>query len=189
MAESAIVEPGRYPHGDLPPNARLGDGTIVTGGRAFLRFRSTREDALVVGSNCTLDGVSFAVGRQGRLTIGDCCLLTGCVLLAETDVTIGSYVSIGWNVTVADSDFHPIDPELRRADTVACSPIGDGRRPAIVCRPIVIEDDVYVGPNAAILKGVRIGAGSWIEAGSLVTRDVPPRSRVIGNPARVAGSV
>ena len=54
---------------------------------------------------------------------------------------------------------------------------------------IVIEDDVWVGPNATILKGVTIGAGSFIEPGSLVTRDVPPRSRVLGNPATVIGSV
>jgi acetyltransferase-like isoleucine patch superfamily enzyme len=58
-----------------------------------------------------------------------------------------------------------------------------------VRKPVLIEDDVYVGPNATILKGVRIGAGSFIEAGALVTRDVPPRSRVIGNPARIVGNV
>ena len=53
----------------------------------------------------------------------------------------------------------------------------------------MIEDDVWIGPNATILKGVRIGAGAWIEAGSLVTREVPPRSRVLGNPAQIVGQV
>jgi acetyltransferase-like isoleucine patch superfamily enzyme len=46
---------------------------------------------------------------------------------------------------------------------------------------------VWIGPNATILKGVRIGAGSWIEAGALVTRDIPPGVRVIGNPAQIVG--
>ena len=54
---------------------------------------------------------------------------------------------------------------------------------------MIIEDDVWVGPNATILKGVHIGQGSWIEAGALVTRDVPPRSRVMGNPAQIIGEV
>jgi acetyltransferase-like isoleucine patch superfamily enzyme len=51
----------------------------------------------------------------------------------------------------------------------------------------VIEDDVWIGPNATILKGVRLGAGAWIEPGSLVARDVPPGSRVLGNPAQIVG--
>ena len=59
----------------------------------------------------------------------------------------------------------------------------------MVRRAIVIEDDVWIGPNATILKGVRIGAGSFIEPGALVTRDVPARSRVSGNPAEVIGTV
>ena len=77
-------------------------------------------------------------------------------------------------------------PAERIADAVACSPLGKGRpRPEIPKRPVIIENDVWIGPNATILKGVRIGAGAWIEAGSLVTRDVPPNVVVFGNPARV----
>ena len=103
--------------------------------------------------------------------------------------SIGSYVVIGWNTTIADTDFHPLAPALRIADAVACSPLGKGRpRPPIPQRDVVIEDDVWIGPNATILKGVRIGAGSFIEPGALVTRDVPPRSRVSGNPAEVVGT-
>ena len=55
--------------------------------------------------------------------------------------------------------------------------------------PVIVEDDVWIGPNATILKGVRIGKGAFIEAGALVTRDVPPRSRVIGNPAQIVGEI
>jgi acetyltransferase-like isoleucine patch superfamily enzyme len=52
-------------------------------------------------------------------------------------------------------------------------------------RPVIIEDDVWIGPNATILKGVRLGAGAYIEAGALVVRDVPPGARVVGNPAQI----
>ena len=76
------------------------------------------------------------------------------------------------------------------ADAIACSPLANGRRrPPLEMREVVIEDDVWIGPNATILKGVRIGAGSFIEPGALVTRDVPPRSHVSGNPADVGGSL
>ena len=50
---------------------------------------------------------------------------------------------------------------------------------------VVIEDNVWIGPNATIFKGVRIGSGAWIGPGSVVTRDVPAGARVSGNPARV----
>jgi acetyltransferase-like isoleucine patch superfamily enzyme len=58
-----------------------------------------------------------------------------------------------------------------------------------VRKKVVIESDVWIGPNATILKGVRIGAGSFIEAGALIVSDIPPRSRVLGNPAQVIGKV
>ena len=97
---------------------------------------------------------------------------------------------MGWNATIADSDFHPISPAQRIADAIACSPLGNGRaRPPIAVKPVVIEDNVWIGPNATILKGVRLGAGSFIEPGALVTRDVPPHARVLGNPAQIIGTV
>ena len=93
------------------------------------------------------------------------------------------------NTTIADTDFHPLSPAARIRDAVACSPLGNKRRrPAIAKEPVVIEDDVWIGPSVTILKGVRIGAGSFIEPGALVTRSVPPRSRVLGNPAQVIGT-
>jgi acetyltransferase-like isoleucine patch superfamily enzyme len=187
MAEE-VPEPGRWLDGELPATARVGVGSVITGPLAFKRFRSRLDPALVVGAHCTLDGVHLAVGEEGRIEVGDFCYLTNAVLLCELELRIGSYVVLGWNATVADTDFHPIGPAERVADAVACSPLGRGRpRPSVPRRPVVIEDDVWIGPNATILKGVRVGAGAFVEAGALVTRDVPAGTRVLGNPARVVG--
>jgi acetyltransferase-like isoleucine patch superfamily enzyme len=173
----------------LPANVRVGPGTTLGGDGGFKRFQSRKAAGLVVGAHCTMDGVQFAVGEDGAVTIGDYCYFTNVVLLCEQALDIGSFVVIGWNTTIADTDFHPLAPALRIADAIACSPAGQGRqRPAIVRAAVAIEDDVWIGPNATILKGVRIGAGSFIEAGALVTRDVPPRSRVSGNPASIIGT-
>jgi len=57
-------------------------------------------------------------------------------------------------------------------------------RPQSCARPVVIGDDVWIGPNALILKGVQLGRGAKIEPGSVVTSDVPAGLRVVGNPAR-----
>jgi len=174
----------------LPANVQIGNNTVITADYAFKRFRSKQPDALRIGSHATMDGVHFAVGESGKISIGDYCYFTNAVLLCELELRIGNYVVIGWNATLADTDFHPLAPAERIADAIACSPLGEGRpRPEIAKCPVVIEDDVWIGPNATLLKGVRIGAGAWIEAGALVTRDVPPRSRVLGNPAQIVGQV
>ena len=165
---------------------RLGPGTLLSGDHALRRFRSGLADAVEVGSNTTLDGVHLALGESARLVIGDWCHLSSVMLLSEEEIRIGSYVAIGWNTAIADTDFHPIAPALRQADAIACSPIGAGRaRPPAVSRPVVIADDVWIGPCTTILKGVHIGPGAVIEAGSLVTTHIPAGSHVMGNPARI----
>ena len=184
-------QPSDRPTIPLPPNVLVGSNSVINyEERCFARFRSLANPALLVGANCTMDYVHFALGETARVEIGDYCYFTSVILLCEQEICIGNYVVLGWNTTIADTDFHPIAPAERIADAIACSPLGKGRtRPPMTRQPVIIEDDVWVGPNATILKGVRIGEGSWIEAGALVTRNVPPRSRVMGNPAQVIGEV
>jgi acetyltransferase-like isoleucine patch superfamily enzyme len=187
MSEQPSITTG-WTHGVLPANVRLGANSLLTADYAFKRFLSQVNPGLVIGANCTLDGVHFAIGREGRVSIGDYCFFTNAVLLCELELCIGNYVVIGWNATIADTDFHPLAPAERVADAIACSPLGKGRsRPPIARERVTIGDDVWIGPNATILKGVTIGAGAFIEAGSLVTRDVPPGARVLGNPAQIIG--
>jgi acetyltransferase-like isoleucine patch superfamily enzyme len=186
----ANKQTGPWTVDSLPHGVQCGEGSVITGENAFRRYFSQRESAIVVGDNCFLDGMQFALGKQATLRVGDYVYGTNTVVLAEQEIRIGSYVFIGFNVAIADTDFHPLDPAQRMLDAIACSPAGRGRaRPPIPTAPVVIEDDVWIGPNATILKGVRIGAGAFIEPGSVVTRDVPPRARVLGNPAQVVGEV
>ena len=79
--------------------------------------------------------------------------------MAEELIEIGSYCLISWNVGIADSDFHPIDPAQRRQDALALAPFYKDRppRPPIRTAPVRIADNVWIGMNAVILKGVTIG--------------------------------
>jgi acetyltransferase-like isoleucine patch superfamily enzyme len=89
-----------------------------------------------------------------------------------------------------DSDFHPLNPVERVRDAISLSSLaGETGRPTWSTRPVVIEDDVWIGPNALILKGIRIGAGAMVEAGAVVTSNVDPGTRVMGNPARLSSDV
>jgi acetyltransferase-like isoleucine patch superfamily enzyme len=119
--------------------------------------------------------VVLSTRRPGAvLRIGDNFGMTGGVIVAEERVEIGHNVMLGANCMIIDSDFHPLDPVERRTTPMAGA-----------TAPIVIEDDVFIGTNTLVLKGVTIGASSVIGAGSVVTRDVPPGVIAAGNPARV----
>lgn len=109
-----------------------------------------------------------------RLRIGDHFGMTGGSIVCEQAITIGNRVTVGANTTISDTDFHPLEPHLRqRAPSQGAT------------APIVIEDDVFIGMQCLILKGVTIGRGSVVGAGSVVTHDLPPGVIAAGNPASV----
>jgi acetyltransferase-like isoleucine patch superfamily enzyme len=112
------------------------------------------------------------------IQVGQAFAMTGGVICAAQAITIGDRVTVGANTTIIDTDFHPLQSASRRAEPNA------GKT-----APVVIEDDVFIGMDCLVLKGVHIGQGSVIGAGSVVTKDVPPGVVVAGNPAQVIGQV
>ncbi len=129
-------------------------------------------------------GVSFSLGPGATISIGDACYFTNVMLLSEESIVIGSHVVIGWNSTISDADFHPLSPALRIQDVLALAPHPTGERPKFTTKPVTIEDDVWIGPGVAVLKGVRLQRGASIEPGTVVLKDVPAGARAFGNPAR-----
>jgi acetyltransferase-like isoleucine patch superfamily enzyme len=178
---------GLWDYGTLPANVRIGAGCFLERRGSFELFRSTRDSGLVLGERVrAYTWTTFNVEPSGRIEVGDDTVLVGAVFMCADEIRIGRRVIVSYNVTIADSDFHPIDPEQRMHDAVANTPHGNRtERPALVTRPVRIDDDVHVGIGAIILKGVHVGAGARIGAGAVVTRDVPPRAIVAGNPARI----
>lgn len=113
-----------------------------------------------------------------NLRLGCDCGLTGSVIVATESVEIGDRVLLGSNCVVTDSDFHPLTLAQRRQGAQNLD-----------SRPVFIDDDVFVGMNCLVLKGVSIGKGSIIGAGSVVTGNVPSGVVAAGNPARVLRSL
>jgi maltose O-acetyltransferase len=104
-------------------------------------------------------------------------------------VKIGNRVLISHGVNIHDNNSHSLSA-ARRAEHFQQILFGRGH-PSVLddvpAAPIVIEDDVWVGFNSTILKGVTIGRGAVIGAATVVTKDVEPYAIVVGNPARVIG--
>jgi acetyltransferase-like isoleucine patch superfamily enzyme len=172
----------------LPPNVVVGEGCRIERiAQTFARFRSRRHPGLRLGAGVDVyHWTVFAVEPDGAISVGDGSVLVGPVFLCADEIDIGRRVVLSYNVAVADCDFHPLDPALRREDAIACAPEGDrSLRPHLDTAPVAIGDGASVGIGAIVLKGVRIGPGARVAAGSVVTRDVPAGAAVAGNPAAI----
>jgi acetyltransferase-like isoleucine patch superfamily enzyme len=172
----------------IPSNVHFGTGFYCESAQIFRKLHSRREDAVHIGDYVSCyAGCSFAIGENGRCTVGDFTLLNGALIMAEELIEIGSYCLVSWNVGIADSDFHPLEPAQRLIDAQALAPFFENRpsRPTLKTAPVKICDNVWIGMNAVILKGVMIGENSVVAAGSVVTKNVEPNTVVAGNPAVV----
>ncbi len=179
---------GTWDYTSLPANVRLGREVYFESRKTFLRFRSERDPGLVVGARVrAYTWTRFSIEPTGYLEIGDDCVLVGAMFMGAGEIRLGSGVTVAYGVTIADCDFHPLDPELRRQDAIAHSPYGsyEDRLP-FEPRPVTICDGARIGIGAIVLKGVRIGENATVGPGAVVTKDVPDGATVLGNPARPA---
>lgn len=137
------------------------------------KFLSGTENNLVGLTNPTV----ICAAKNAKIKIGDHVGCSSVVINARHSIRLGSYLNIGGNVRIFDHDFHSLNWEDRR-------PPQNGS--TVRHKPVIIDDDVFIGTNAIILKGTHIGARSIVAAGSVVFGlDVPPDSMVKGNPAMV----
>jgi acetyltransferase-like isoleucine patch superfamily enzyme len=114
--------------------------------------------------------------RDAVISIGNDVGISGCTISAAGSISIGNEVLIGSGSIITDNDAHAINPEGRRHNTAPEEP-----------KPVIIENNVFVGARVIILKGVTIGTGSVIGAGSVVVSDIPAYTIASGNPAEFRG--
>src|SRR6202030_966581 len=170
----------------IPVNVEFGEGFYCETAQIFRFLRNRKSGAIKIGNHVSCyAGCSFSVGQNGTCTVGDFTLMNGALVMAEERIEIGSHCLISWNVGIADSDFHPLAPAQRIIDAHALAPFFKDRppRPKLRTVPVIISDNVWIGMNAVILKGVTIGENSVVAAGAVVTKSVPANVVVAGNPA------
>jgi acetyltransferase-like isoleucine patch superfamily enzyme len=178
---------GQWDYRSLPDNVVLADDVLIERRDSFRRYRSTQRPGLVLAEGVRVYTWSeFSIEPEGQVTVGRDSLLVGATIMCAERITIGSGVVVSYNVTIADCDFHPIDPELRMADAIANAPGGDPTlRPPLETDPVVIGDGAWLGVGSIILKGVHVGEGARVAAGTVLTISVPAGAVVAGNPAQI----
>lgn len=132
----------------------VGEGTVLNSGSIFNP----------VGSRSK---IVFAATKNAKITIGKDCGLSNCLIYSHERITIGDRVLIGGGVQIFDTNFHSLDYRFRND------------KAHIKRSSVVIGDDVFIGADAIILKGVTIGARSTIGAGAIVRNDIEKDSVVL----------
>ncbi len=143
--------------------------------RLFGKASIINEGTMIIGERVqlisTITPLELVAANGGKLIIGDRSFINyGCSIAAQQLVQIGANCQIGTYVIMMDNDFHRLEPERRL------------ERPPSA--PIILKDNVWLGARVIVLNGVTIGEGSVVGAGSVVTRDIPPRSLAVGMPAK-----
>ena len=163
---------------------KYGKGLKLIGWPFVFRYPSA---SLEIGKNVAINSSFFSnllglyqrtiiIARgEGKVHIGDDVGISGSTIYAREEITIGNHVLVGANTKIVDNDFHPLNVEARNANDFS----------KLVCKPVRIEDNVFIGCNCLILKGTEIGVNSIVGAGSVVCGKFPDNVVIAGNPARI----
>lgn len=142
-------------------------------------FCNKQKTLLNVGANATLDIKNLIVGNGCRISVGENATFKvgknvfineNTRIMVSKKIEIGDNSILGWNVNILDNDRHNVFYDDIQQETT---------------KEIIIKNNVWVGFNSSILKGVTIGEGAIIASNSVVTKDVPPYTLMAGVPAKI----
>ncbi|HEX2722117.1 MAG TPA: acyltransferase [Gemmatimonadaceae bacterium] len=176
-----------YPVG-MPANIELGKDVYIDSSYGFAGFDSEQEPGLVMGDACgAYDRAALIVGRRGVVTVGAFTVLNGTYVICDERIDIGAHCLLSWGVVITDNWFGAGASTLERRDALIASSRDQLRHaPAVgTPRPVAIEDNVWIGFDAVIMPGVKLGRGCVVGSRSIVAEDVPPYAIVVGDPARI----
>lgn len=142
----------------------------ITIGENLMMVSRFRSNPVGIVNPCVLDTL-----MGGKILIGNNVGMSGVVLSSRSSITVGNHVMLGGNVRVFDHNYHSLSAECRRDIRMD--------RQDVRTAPVLIGDDVLVGTNAMILKGVSIGNRAIVAAGAVVVKDIPAGEIWGGNPA------
>jgi acetyltransferase-like isoleucine patch superfamily enzyme len=194
LIKRLLGRPIPAPAPDYSPYLEIPTNTYTKQLRIDIRERpQTPIKMLKVGQESVLNANITFERSTGRVEIGDRTFIGGSSLVCAEHIRIGDDVLISWGCTFMDTNAHSLKSAERANDVkdwlyMLQNPNSDSIRKNwdnIRSAPIIIQNKAWIGFNCIILKGVTIGEGAVVAAGSVVTKDVPPYTVVAGNPAQI----
>jgi acetyltransferase-like isoleucine patch superfamily enzyme len=182
------IEGDWYSRG-IPGNVKIDPSAYIDTSYGFAGFQSEHPDALIMGegSGC-YDRSSMIVSGNGRIKIGKFTILNGATLVCNNQITIGNHCMLAWGSVLTDSWVNTIIHSLKDRRQLLQKSAHDPLRAYPFCginAPIILEDNCWVGFDAVILPGVKLGRGSVVGCKTVVDFEVPPYAVVAGSPARI----
>ena len=165
----------------------LGENSILHPEASITNLQGDR-NKIFIGSHSNIRGHLQIFKHGGEIHIGDYCYLgENSKIWSAQNIYIGDRVLIAHNVNIHDNTSHPMDSKQRHNDYKRIIGLNKLNTEIFDLTPksIIIKNDAWIGLNSIILKGVTIGEGAIVGAGSVVTKDVPDYAVVAGNPARI----
>lgn len=163
----------------------LADGVVLHETARIFNMGGSRSD-VDIGSFTHVRGELLTFAHGGEIRVGEYCYIgEGTRIWSARSIRLGNRVLIAHNVTILDSLTHPIRAAARHEHFRHIITAGHPRQIDLGEAAVEIEDDVWIGCMAIVLRGVSLGQGAIVGAGSVVTESVAPWTVVGGNPAKV----
>jgi acetyltransferase-like isoleucine patch superfamily enzyme len=172
----------------IPVNLVMEDMVYLDSMYSFACFHSQQPNGFKLGyASGNYLHSHFLVGEKGKVCVGKYVVLEATNILANDSVTIGDYCMFSWGSYVTDSWLNEetysfsVRKEILKKLADSKNRYLDIPNP----KPVIIEENVWVGFDAVILPGVRLGRGSVIGCKTVISEDVPPYAVIVGDPARI----
>jgi acetyltransferase-like isoleucine patch superfamily enzyme len=177
----------------IEPYLLKGTSHLLNGFNLILADPVAGKTYVTIGNDTILDCKINFESREGEVVIGNNTFIGASMLICRSKIEIGDNVFISWGGYLYDHDSHSLDFRERQLDiNRTLEDYRSGRNlihskdwSVVNSKPIKICSQVWIGMHSIILKGVTVGEGAIVAAGSVVTKDVPAWSVVAGNPAKV----
>ena len=171
---------------ELRRKAIIGESPKIEGP---IIINNISKDQLIIGNKVIMRYNRFFCFGKGKLSIGNFCYFGDHTQIdAAEEVKIGDYCMFSNNIMIQDHTSHPISPRKRRDQLINLQKIPTDVYDTII-EKVTIKNNVWIGKDAIVLKGVTIGEGSIVATRAVVTKDVPPFSIVAGNPSKVVKAI
>jgi len=166
-------------------NLLVGSGSSIDGCKIFIHQADKGVVNIEIGNDCLIEGNIVLYTARSKVKIGDRTFIgKDTTLYCYDEIIIGNDIMFSWGITVIDTNAHSLRSSERIND------VRDWKKGAahkdwskVLTKRVLINDSAWIGFNSIILKGVTIGKGGVVAAGSVVTKDVAPYTIVGGNPA------